>query len=142
LSHDIWIKSRHVWVKGVILLLFTAFISFNTSEVLRVGGDWEKASSVVEQSLRVIKKEAFPPKNPKNFFIVNMPIRYGRAWIYSVGMTDALWHIYRQSPYTVTLVDSIEDGYSRYFKNGDREVFIFEDYVIKRGIEKTEMKEN
>ncbi len=135
LAYDMWTHTKGIWLKIAIAICYGAIIVYNVQQVARLGADWEKASSVVDQTLRVIKKEAFPPKNPKNFYIVNTPIRYGRAWIFPTGLTDALWHIYRQSPYAVTPVRSIEEGYSIYFKNGDREVFIFEDYVLKRGVQ-------
>lgn len=120
--------------KCVMVILTVGCLYFNIMDTQRVGNDWIKASSVVEQTLRVIKKEAFPPVNPKNFYIVNIPIRYGRAWIFPTGMNDALWHMYRQAPYVITPVNSIEEGYEMQFRNGDREVFIFDNLVFKRGI--------
>ena len=129
----LWSHARFIW-KTVLLLVIAAVLFFNIREVMTLSSDWQKAGSIVEQSLRVIKKEAWPPKNIKNFLIINMPIRYGRAWVYPTGMNDALWHMYRQNPFTVTQVPSIEEGYNRYFKNGDREVFIFEDWTLKRGV--------
>ena len=68
------------------------------------------------------------------FFFINTPIRYGRAWIFPVGLTDAIWHMYRQSPFTVVPVSSIEEAFQYPIRTGDREVFIFEKYVLKRGV--------
>ena len=65
---------------------------------------------------------------------MNTPIRYGRAWVFPTGLTDAFWQIYRDSPYYVTPVASIAEGYEHPFAHGDREVFVFEDYVLKRGV--------
>jgi len=130
---------NHIRLVGrvAVLIFISIFLMVNVREIQRLGDDWKKAGSVVEQSLLVIKKEAWPPKNIKNFYIVNMPIRYGRAWVYPTGMNDALWHMYRENPYFVTQVPSIEEGYKRTFSNGDREVFIFEDLILKRGIMET-----
>ncbi len=120
--------------KYIVVVLTAGCLYFNIVDIQRVGNDWIKASSVVEQTLRIIKKEAFPAISIKQFFIVDIPIRYGRAWIFPTGMTDALWHIYRQSPYSITPVSSIEEGYSMQVKTGDREIFIFDNLVLKRGI--------
>lgn len=130
----IWRKSGKV-MKAISVVVLVGCIVWNVVDVQTVGKDWEKASSVVDQSLRVIKKEAWPPMNILHFYIVNIPIRYGRAWIYPTGMTDALWHMYRQNPYEVIPVASIQEGYSRVFGIGDRRVFIFEHYVLKKGVE-------
>lgn len=132
----VWSHLRGIG-KTIAVLIIVGCILFNMRDVIQLSEDWNKAGSIVEQSLRVIKKEAWPPQNIKNFYIVNMPIRYGRAWVYPTGMNDALWHMYRQNPYVVTQVPSIEEGYQRTFKNGDREVFIFEDLVLKRGVMET-----
>ncbi len=64
-----------------------------------------------------------------------MPIRYGRAWVYPTGMTDALWQIYRDNPYDVTKVNSIEEAFNAYMPGGDRRVYIFDHFVLKQGIQ-------
>ena len=133
----VWRSEKRIWIKTILVAVAAMVIVYNINDIQRVGTDWEKASMVADQTLRVIKKEAFPPQNVLHFYIVNTPIRYGRAWIFPTGLNDALWHIYRQSPYFVTPVSSIEQGYSIPFKAGDRRVFIFEDYVLKRGIQET-----
>lgn len=136
LADAVWSRIKALPKILVVAAVF-GLVFVNIRDVQALGRDWQKAGSVVEQSLRVIKQEAWPPQNIKNFYIVNMPIRYGRAWIYPTGMKDALWHMYRQNPFTVTQVPSIEEGYQRNMSNGDREVFIFEDMVLKRGIMET-----
>ncbi|KKR03431.1 MAG: hypothetical protein UT26_C0001G0035 [Microgenomates group bacterium GW2011_GWC1_39_12] len=120
--------------KCIVIVLTAGLLYVNIIDTQRVGNDWIKASSVVEQTLRIIKKEAFPATSIKQFFIVDIPIRYGRAWIFPTGMTDALWHIYRQNPYSITPVSSIEEGYSMQVQTGDREIFIFDNLVLKRGV--------
>jgi hypothetical protein len=134
LIFDLWQKANSLIPKIVIVVLYISLVIFNIREVRAVGNDWEKASSIVDQTLRVVKQEAFPPKNIKRFYIVNTPIRYGRAWVFPTGLTDALWQIYRNSPYFVIPVKSIEEGYRIQFDHGDREVFIFENYIFKRGV--------
>jgi hypothetical protein len=134
----LWRSEKGIWIKGIVCTVVAIVLIYNINDVSRVGADWEKASTVADQTLRVIKKEAFPPQNILHFYIVHTPIRYGRAWIFPTGLNDALWHIYRQSPYFVTPVNSIEEGYRIPFTGGgDRRVFIYEDYVLKRGIEAT-----
>jgi len=133
---DTWQVLRSIWFKIIIVIVFVVLVVFNIHEVMVVGGDWEKASSIVDQTLRVVKQEVFPPVRTENFFIVDTPIRYGRAWVFPTGLTDALWQIFRDSPYHVTPVASIADGYNFVYPagGGDRQVFIFEDFVFKRGV--------
>ncbi|OGG30647.1 hypothetical protein A3A63_02335 [Candidatus Gottesmanbacteria bacterium RIFCSPLOWO2_01_FULL_46_9] len=133
----LWRSGKRFWLKVVVFAAVAIILVYNINDAGRVGADWEKASTVADQALRVVKKEAFPPQNILHFYVVNTPIRYGRAWIFPTGLNDALWHIYRQSPYFITPVGSIEEGYRIPLAGGDRRVFIFEDYVLKRGIEET-----
>jgi len=134
LVYELWQRTKSVLPKVIIVLLALLVLGINIQEVERIGGDWEKAGSVVEQSLRVVKQAAFPPQNVLHFFFINMPIRYGRAWIFPTGMTDALWQIYRGSPYTVSSAKSVEEGYNLPPFTGDKRVFIYENYVLKQGI--------
>lgn len=134
LTQEVWKNSRMVLSKVLIIVITFFILGINIQEVERLGGDWLKAGSVVEQSLRVVKQAAFPPQNVLHFFIINTPIRYGRAWIFPTGMNDALWQIYRGSPYTVGTARSVEEGYNLPPFTGDRRVFIFENYVLKQGI--------
>lgn len=120
--------------KIIMSVLVVLVILWNIKEVQRLGGDWEFASASAERALLVIKKETYPPKDVKTFLFVNMPIRYGSAWIFPTGMTDAIWHMYRSSPYRVFTMPTLEDAYNFPMNLGDREVFVFEDYVLKRGI--------
>jgi len=128
-----WHTSR-VLIKVILCVLVAGLLAWNIKEVQRLGGDWKFASTSAEHALLVIKKETYPPKDVKTFLFVNMPIRYGSAWIFPTGMTDAIWHMYRSSPYRVFTMPTIEDAYNFYMNLGDREVFVFEDYVLKRGV--------
>lgn len=135
--HTVWKLSGRYWLKGIIFAVWIALLIGNIRDIQRLGNDWEKSGSVVEQSLRVIKQKAFPPMNVLHFFIVDMPIRFGRAWIFPTGLNDALWHIYRNSPYTVSLVKDLEQAFTLPPIGGDRRVFIYENLIIKEGVEET-----
>jgi hypothetical protein len=135
----LWEKSKHIHWKLLIILGFIALVVWNIKEVSRLGDDWIVASQSAEQTLLVIKKETFPPKDVKTFFFVNTPIKYGSAWIFPTGLNDAIWHMYRQSPYRVFAMPTIEDAYKFPMNLGDREVFVFEDYKLKRGVQQVDV---
>lgn len=134
----IW-KETHSWfIKAMICTTYVGLLIWNVKEVQRLGTDWEFASKTVEQALLVIKKETYPPKDIKTFFFIpSIPIRYGSAWIFPTGMNDAIWHMYRQSPYRIFTMPTIEDAYNFSITMGDREIFVFEDYKLKRGVRET-----
>lgn len=135
ITEAVWLalkNSRNVLLKGIVIAIVAILIGWNVAETKRLEGEWKFAGKVVEQSIFGIKTETFPPLNVKTIYIINMPIRYGRAWIFPTGMTDALWHMYRDNPYTVSQAPDLKSAFAAPFR-GDREVFIFENYVLKRG---------
>lgn len=129
-----WKRHTSVAAKACLCLIVIGIAWWNIAEVQRLGGDWQKAGDTAEQALQVIKKETFPPKDVKTFFIINMPIRYGNAWIFPTGMTDAIWLMYRENPFRVFTVDTVEEAYRFVLTQGDREVFVFDNFKLKRGI--------
>ena len=130
-----WKETHTFMIKALLVVLYGVLVTWNISEVQRLGTDWEFASKTVEQSLLVIKKETYPPKDIKTFFFIpTIPIRYGSAWIFPTGMDDAIWHMYRLSPYRIFTMPTIEDAYKFSVIQGDREIFVFENYKLKRGV--------
>ncbi len=131
----VWLSlknSRNMTFKAIVCVVAAVLIGWNIAETKRLEGQWKFAGNVVEQSIMGIKSETFPPLNVKTIYIIDMPIRYGRAWIFPTGMTDALWHMFRDNPYTVTPAKDLKSAFAAPFR-GDREVFIYENYVLKRG---------
>ena len=63
-----------------------------------------------------------------------MPIRYGRAWVFPTGLTDALWHMFRLNDYAYTIrtANSIDEAFQYPVGTTTREVLIFENYKLRR----------
>lgn len=126
-----WISEKKYW----LLALVAGLIIWNVTEVHRVSGDWQKASSISQETLSIMNKQFFPLRENKSFVFINTPIKYGRAWVFPTGLTDPLWHIFRFNPwfYTVTNVSSPEAAYQVPAPQGAAsEIFIFENYQLKR----------
>ena len=124
------------YVIGVMLILC---IAWNSSETIRLGGDWKKAGNITEDTLLIIKKHYFPLPNSYTFIFINTPIRYGRAWVFSVGLKDALWHLFRQAPYQVAQADSPKQAWEFPVESGyPPEPLIFEDYVLKKSVKEVQ----
>jgi hypothetical protein len=125
---------RRVW-KYVVVIIALGFIIWNAAEVVRVGGDWQKASAISQETLSIMNTQFFPLRENKSFIFINMPTRYGRAWIFPTGLADPLWHVFRFNPwaYTTTNVSTPEAAYSTPVPQGFApEILIFENYQLKR----------
>ncbi len=131
----LWEKgTRTIW-KIIVAFSFVALIVWNIAEVTRVSRDWKKAGETSQRSLVTLSKMFFPLKEQKSFVFINMPIRYGRAWIFPTGLADPLWHVFRLSDwrYTVTNVSTPQEAYALPITQGyTPEVFIFDNFTLKR----------
>jgi len=111
-------------VIGITILLF----AWNVGETRRLMGDWEKASGVSERSILTLKRQYFPLDNQKAFVIVHLPTRYGRAWIFPSGFSDALWHMFRMNEYgyAVYSAPTIDEALTLPLGKVTHEVLVFE----------------
>ncbi len=127
-------KGNALW-KYALIVAVGAIIGWNVIETVRVGTDWQKAAGISQETLAIMNSQFFPLKENKSFIFINTPIRYGRAWVFSTGLDDALWHVFRFNPwgYTTTNVSKPEDAYQVPVRKGFApERFIFENYQLKR----------
>lgn len=137
IADRMWKKTGYGTIRFLMLAVISALIVWNVAEVQRVGNDWAKASEISETTLLALRRRFFPLFEPKKFIFVNVPIRYGRAWTFPTGLTDALWHVFvlNAYPHAVTSAESIEAGYAISVPLGiAREVLVFEDYKVKSAL--------
>ncbi len=123
---------------GIVLVLLLVGLVvigiWNISETRRISDEWKKASTISEQTLLAIRKGYFPLREPTFFAFVNPPIRYGRAWIFPTGLTDALWHMFREGAYVISIFPTVEEAMNYPAPKLAREVLTFDNYVLKRVI--------
>lgn len=125
-------SGRGIW-RYVLVLIFAVLIAVNVLELTRVMGDWQKASDISQTTMLSIKHNFFPLKDKQAFAFVNTPIRYGRAWIFSVGLNDAMWHMFKFNPYPylVYTAPTIEEAFKIKTPLGTPAVLLFEDHILK-----------
>ena len=139
----IWEKSRNWLMQATVIGLLIALIVINLRILQRISGDWQLAGETVQKSLLTVKKQYFPLISPKTFVFVNTPIRAGRAWIFPLGMSDALWHMFRDTPNLtgITSADSIDAAFKLQTPGYSYEVLIFENLVLKGVSKETQIVE-
>lgn len=101
--------------KGAVAVFLAVIIisaAINFRDLKKAESDWRTASRVSEQTLLSMRNAFFPLISNTEFVFVNVPIRYGRAWIFPTGLDDAMWHIFRLNPYwyRVFTSPSVEDA--------------------------------
>lgn len=93
---------------GVISL---AFIGYHIKQLYALNKDWQKAGTITHDLLSgfnqsFVVKKAYAP-NP-TFYFVDVPIRYGTAWVFPVGLSDALWFTFQHDKLTIYTMRSLD----------------------------------
>lgn len=124
-------QRKNTVVVVVTIVTLIAYGIFHFTQLRRTDMHWEKAgesSKSVMVSLNRISE-----KNPVQFseyYFVNTPIRYGNAWVFPVGLTDAVWFTQQSVPLSVISVGSIEEVSQETIEKGN--VFVFDDFLLKQ----------
>jgi len=57
---------------------------------------------------------------------VNIPIRHGEAWVFPVGISDALWFVYRNPNIKIYTWSTVEEALSAVTYNSmTQKIFVF-----------------
>lgn len=96
---------------GFVAIILFVFISFNFNELNRINNDWKKAGNISNELLTNLNatftKDNPVPQDPV-FYFVNTPIRLGEAWVFPVGLPDALWFTFQNENLTVNISKSLD----------------------------------
>lgn len=129
-------KSRIVL--GLIVAVSLLYSAFQYSQLLKINEDWRIAGTVTRNFVNDIDRY-FTPKEtlPKNavLYFANVPIMYRTAWIFPVGLEDALFLPFQSNPprvvqvpeVTPELLDRVENSRTerlfQFESNGDVTIF-------------------
>jgi hypothetical protein len=82
---------------------------YHASELQRINKDWYEAGQLTKNLLRNFN-DRFPPKTLQDpvFYFVNVPIRHNDAWVFPVGLPDALWVTFQNVNLTVHVEKSLD----------------------------------
>jgi len=128
--------SKKNFILGLIILvlLFFGLVFYYLADFNHSFQDWRRAGEITKRILLDLRKNYFMKTFDKTFYFVDIPIREGRAWVFPVGLDDALWHTFRDESLKVSTVKSIEEALDLQDKTPNSHVFVFENGEIKEVI--------
>lgn len=104
----------------IVILLSIIFLSFQLFQLQNLHTDWQVAGQRVQNFLvsfedvfLLTKYRTYSEydKNVKNNFIfVDVPIRYGEAWVFPVGLQDSLWFVLQSKNFSVYNAIDLNDA--------------------------------
>lgn len=110
----------------VIVLIFSMV---NIFQMQKIQDDWKSAGEKARRLL-ISMNDAYIgawTKDSVQFYFVNVPIRHGEAWVFPVGLKDAVWFAFQNDKIAVHQVPSLDDAYSAVHNPLKDIVFLFDE---------------
>lgn len=121
----------------VIVLISTIFLSFQLFQLQNIHSDWKGGGERVKKFLTSFEDvflltqygtySQYDDKKHKSYYFVDVPIRVGEAWIFPVGISDALWFALKNKNFTVETFANVGDALFKQENNPNADIFIFEE---------------
>lgn len=111
---------------AIIVLIFALL---HIIQVQQLHKDWKTAGDKVERffiSMDSLYKDSWSqPDTQLNF--VNVPIKHNDAWVFPVGIQDALWLTFQNSNLQVNIYNNLKDAINAVGLVPNEPIFIFQD---------------
>ena len=94
---------------AVIVVVSIVFFSLHLFQLQKIHSDWYHAGNISKRfivSLNQLYTESYRQELVQ-FFFVDPPIRHGEAWVFPVGIEDALWLTFRNNNIAVNSRESL-----------------------------------
>jgi hypothetical protein len=106
-------SGRTIAISGIALVL-GVFCLFQIMQIEKIHDNWASAGEKVRRFIVSIDS-AYEDKwatLPMEFHFVNVPIRNGEAWVFPVGIPDALWLVFRNPAIRVFQEQTVDEAFS------------------------------
>ncbi len=112
----------------IVTLITIVFFSLHLFQLQKIHSDWKRAGEISEKfliSFESIYKDYWA-ETPMHFYFADVPIKNGEAWIFPVGLNDALWFVLPNKEHLFSQVGSVEEAFSRINDPKNSNVFRFD----------------
>ena len=112
----------------VIALFFSVFTLIHIVQAQQAVIEWNGAGEKVEKfliSIDALYEDAWSNENVV-FYFANVPVKNNNAWVFPVGIEDALWFAFQNKDVVVNRVPSLSDIDTTIYKSPNTWVFEFQ----------------
>ena len=114
---------------GIMAVLVGIFFLLNIIQVQQLHGDWKGAGEKVNKlfiSIEGLYSNDWS-KGPVDLYFVNVPVRQGDAWVFPVGLADALWFTFENPNIHVHQMQSVDAALNMVSDPKSQKVFVFDE---------------
>lgn len=108
--------------------IIIVFLTYQSVSLYQAHKDWHEAGEKVRKFFVSMDYyyHDYWSETPMEFHFVDVPIRHREAWVFPVGLSDALWFVFQNSNITVTTWPSKDKALERVTYGDIRQkVFVF-----------------
>lgn len=114
---------------GSIVMVVSLFSLLHIIQLQQLHSDWYEAGEKAKRFFISIDGQYgdYWTKEPMEFYFVDVPIRHAEAWVFPVGLKDALWFVFRNDKIRVYQSKSVEQALAQVVDPVRQKVFVFDD---------------
>lgn len=117
--------------KPIFVCLVILLLAFYQRDLDKATKSWKKAGETSRRIIYAVKDNyRFFPKDTTIYF-VNIPIKNERAWVFPVGLSDAIWFVYRDKTMKIEIDKNVQLALDKAEKTPNSHVFAFENEELK-----------
>ncbi|KKQ29640.1 MAG: hypothetical protein US48_C0002G0001, partial [Candidatus Levybacteria bacterium GW2011_GWA2_37_36] len=107
------ISDRYIGTASIIIITIV-YLAVQLFGLQKIHRDWKSAGDMSKKFLISVEQYSkdFWIRDSLQFYFVGQPIRNGEAWVWPVGLKDALWFTFKNpnlAVYTVSDINSALD---------------------------------
>jgi hypothetical protein len=114
---------KHLMVILIVLVTVISFCFYKEDQ--HMAQQWNTAGKITEHVLKFFRVDYESFSNKTQVYFVGAPLKYNDAWLFPVGLNDALWFIYRERQPKVYQVPTIGEAKAQIKAMQTKENFIF-----------------
>lgn len=121
------ISDRYIGT-GAIIVIVVAYSMVQLFSLQKIHTDWQEAGEISKRFLVSIEEYSkdFWIRDNLQFYFIDMPIRNGEAWVWPVGLKDALWLTFKNPNLAVYTASDINLALNQVSSSTSVHVFRFD----------------
>lgn len=109
----------------ILLCLAFLFLLFHIYELQNENKDWKKAGEITKLVQLEMSGETVSLSKDAMLYFVNTPVKRGNAWVFPVGLEDALWFTGQDREYLVQTAGSLAEAQTLTSQTPNAYIYIF-----------------